>query len=70
MKLQRLIICVAILSAMYISHAVELRIYGGSDHSTFLGVLNGSKFESDSIWNNYGTYGSKYNSESIWTKYG
>ncbi len=37
--------------------------------NTYLGEL-GSKYDTDSIFNNYGTYGSEYNTESIWNKYG
>ena len=47
-----------------------LYIYGGKNHTVFLGLLNGSKYDSDSIWDKYGEYGSKYNSNSIWNKYG
>ena len=47
-----------------------LYIYGGQDYTVFLGILNASKYNSDSIWNKYGEYGSKYNSNSIWNKYG
>ena len=42
----------------------------GSDHDVFLGCLNSNKYDSKSIWNEYGTYGSKYNSKSIWNEYG
>ena len=47
-----------------------IQIYGGQDHKQYLGCLNCSKFDSNSIWNAYGTYGSKYNSNSIWDSYG
>ena len=48
----------------------ELYIYGGENSKEFLGKLNASKYDSESIWNKYGTYGSKYNSKCIWNKYG
>jgi hypothetical protein len=47
----------------------ELHIYGGSDHDVYLGCLNCNKFNSNSIWNAYGTYGSEYNTMSPWNKY-
>ena len=47
-----------------------LMIYGGSNHDVYLGNINTSKYDSNSIWNKYGTYGSKTSSRSIWNKYG
>lgn len=63
---------VVLLSSMFVFSApgVELRIYGGESHDVFLGLLNGSKYDSDSIWNAYGDHGSKYNDKCIWNKYG
>ena len=52
-----------------IAGAQELLLYGGEDHDEFLGCLNCSKYDSDSICNKHGK-GSKYNSESIINKYG
>ena len=36
----------------------------------FLGKLNASEFDTESIWNEYGKYGSKFNTKSIWNEYG
>lgn len=47
-----------------------LHIYGGENNKVYLGCLNCDKYNSNSIWNAYGTYGSKYNSNSIWNSYG
>ncbi len=47
-----------------------LHIYGGANKDVYLGCLNCSKYDQNSIWNAYGTYGSKYNSNSIWNAYG
>ncbi len=59
-----LILCMVI----YQLNSSELYLVGED------GKLNGcimcSKYNSDSIWNKYGTYGSKYDSDSIWNKYG
>lgn len=40
-----------------------------SSDGKYLGRLSG-KYDSESVFNEYGTYGSKYQSESIWNKYG
>jgi hypothetical protein len=47
-----------------------LHIYGGKDHDIYLGCLNCDNYNTNSIWNSYGTYGSIYNSKSIWNTYG
>lgn len=52
------------------SIGTELYIYGGKNSKVFLGKLNASKFDSESIWNTYGNYGNKYNSNCIWNAYG
>lgn len=38
------------------------------DKNTYLGKITNS-YDSDSIFNEYGTYGSEYNSSSIWNEY-
>lgn len=38
------------------------------DKNTYLGKIS-TAYDSDSIFNEYGTYGSEYNSASIWNKY-
>ena len=53
-----------------IGFSQTLLIFGGDDHDVFLGCLNTNRYDSNSIWNPYGTYGSKYNSKSIWNQYG
>lgn len=47
-----------------------LYIWGGEDEEDYLGKLNASRYDAESIWNEYGKYGSKYNSKSIWNEYG
>ena len=51
--------------------------YGGSERlllfssdNDFHGCLNCSRYDSDSICNQYGTYGNRYDSKSIWNSYG
>lgn len=50
--------------------SATLYIYGGKNEEDYLGKLNASKYDSESIWNEYGKYGNKYNSKSIWNSYG
>lgn len=61
---------VCCIFSMYCIFSQTLYIYGGEDHDVFLGKLNASKYDSKSIWNEYGTYGSEYNANSIWNEYG
>lgn len=68
--MKRAIITLALLLCMVSLQAQTLLIYGGSDHDVFLGKLNADCYDSESIWNEYGTYGSKYSSKSIWNEYG
>mgnify|MGYP003309311395 FL=1 len=53
-----------------IANGQTLLIYGGSNHDVYLGKLNASRYDSESIWNEYGRYGNKYNPNSIWNEYG
>jgi hypothetical protein len=52
------------------SQTPALLLFGDSDHKTFLGCLNCSKYDSGSVCNKYGDTGSKYNTDSIWNRYG
>lgn len=65
-----LIVFLSFLLISTFSSAQTLHIYGGKNHDEYLGCLNCDKYNSNSIWNAYGTYGSKYNSNSIWNAYG
>lgn len=61
---------VCCIFSMHCIFSQTLYIYGGEDYDVFLGKLNASKYDSKSIWNEYGTYGSEYNTNSIWNEYG
>lgn len=50
--------------------AQVLMLFGGLNHDVYLGSLNTNRYDSNSIWNQYGTYGSRYSSTSIWNEYG
>ena len=45
-------------------------LYLVAEDGTYLGKLTTNEFDSDSIFNEYGTYGSKYSLQSIWNEYG
>lgn len=49
--------------------AQSILIFGGKNHDVFLGCLNCTKYDNNSIWNKYGDFGSKYNEKCIWNKY-
>jgi len=49
--------------------ASALLLFGDSDHKTFLGCLNCSKYDSGSVCNEFGANGSQYNTDSIWNPY-
>ena len=53
------------------AQAKDLHLYvdDGSDH-VYLGCFSCSPYDSNSIWNEYGTYGSEYSSNPIWNEYG
>lgn len=64
-----LIVCILHLFVVN-AYGQKLYIYGGEEQNEFLGCLNSSGYDSDSIWNEYGRYGNPYNSKSIWNAYG
>ncbi len=45
-------------------------LFGGEGHRTYLGCLNCSRFDTDSVFNKYGEHGSRYSTPSIFNKYG
>ena len=50
--------------------STALLLFGGKDHRDFLGCVNCSEYDSNSIRNKNGTYGSEYSDLSIWDHYG
>jgi hypothetical protein len=48
----------------------KMMIFGGVNHDVYLGCLSCSKYEFDSVFNEYGNYGSKYSNTSVFNKYG
>ena len=47
-----------------------LLLFGGESHRTFLGCLNCSEFDTNSVHNKFGDYGSKFSDKSIFNKFG
>lgn len=48
----------------------KLMLFGGRDHKTYLGCLNCSKFDRDSIFNEFGPHGSAFETDSIFNRFG
>lgn len=47
-----------------------LKLHLVAEDGTYLGKLTTNEFDSDSIFNEFGTYGSKFSSKSIWNEFG
>jgi hypothetical protein len=45
--------------------STKLMLFGGSDHRTYLGCLNCSEYDGNSVFNQFGSFGSPYSSSSI-----
>lgn len=52
------------------SFSQTFHLYGGQNHNVYLGCLNCSDLNTNSVWNTLGTYGSNLNSISIWNDLG
>ena len=64
------LVLIATLSDVVQAANPELLLFGGTSHRDFLGCVNCSATEIDSIWNRVGVYGSKIGSNSIWNGVG
>lgn len=71
-----LVLIIALLTLLPSAHSEELcdvvkgaALIAQDDKNTFLGKI-ANPYDSESIFNEYGTYGSQYNSSSIWNQYG
>ena len=47
----------------------KVMLFGGQGNQTYLGCLSCGEYESDSIFNQYGSFGSKYSSTSLTNPY-
>lgn len=48
----------------------SLFLIADDGENTYLGKLTTNEFDSDSIYNDFGTYGNKFSSKSIWNEFG
>jgi len=51
------------------SFAKDLLIFGGDNHDEFLGCLNCSEYDSNSVCNGYGSFGNEFSSSGIWNEF-
>ena len=52
------------------SYSQTLQVFGGQKHTVYLGCLNCSNLETESVWNVQGNYGNSQQSKSIWNDKG
>lgn len=52
-----------------LAQSPKIMLFGGPDHHTYLGCFSCSEYDSESIFNDYGTYGSRYSGTSIHNQY-
>lgn len=52
------------------AQTAKLMIFGGPEHGVYLGCLNCSQYDPDSVYNEHGSYGSSYSLNSIFNAYG
>lgn len=67
--MKKIILIIIAVLFVNIAYSQTLLIFGGEDHDVYLGKLNASKYDSESIWNEYGKYGSEYSSYSPFNEY-
>lgn len=67
-----MLLCVVILPSAHAEEVCDVVkgavLIAQDDKNTFLGKITNA-YDSESIFNEYGTYGSQYNSSSIWNQY-
>ena len=62
------LILVAILTVPGLGQT--LMLFGGDNHKIYLGSLTSSKFDQDSVWNQFGEHGNPFNTNCIWNDFG
>jgi len=68
--MKRILLTLLLICSVLYSYGQTLLIYGGEDYKVYLGKLNASPYDTESVWNAFGTYGNTYSSNSIWNEYG
>lgn len=69
-SLRALLVLLICLTGFAFAQNEKIMIFGGDNNDVYLGCLSCTKYESDSLFNKYGTFGSKYNADSIFNNYG
>ena len=68
-KIFLLLLTLSIINAQEVCSILnESKIVAQDNKNTYLGKLTNS-FDSDSVFNEFGTYGSEFSSESIWNEF-
>lgn len=67
--MRKYVIIVCLLTLSFFASGQTLMIFGGDNHDVYLGKLNASEYDSESIWNEYSSYGSDYSSYSPFNEY-
>ena len=63
------VILIAISTSSMSAQRYRIIAYDGEDYTVYLGNFTDS-FDTNSIWNSFGTYGNQFSSESIWNEFG
>ena len=71
---RRLLLAFTLIAALSIpvvlrGQTPEFLIFGGSDHDEFLGCLNCSEYNPDSICNGFGPYGNEFSSQGMFNEF-
>ena len=59
-----------VISVCSPAHATDLLLFGGAGHDEYLGCMNCSRYDSDSICSRFGSFGNRFSSSSIWNRFG
>ncbi|WP_419700713.1 hypothetical protein [Mucilaginibacter sp. NFX135] len=70
MKRYLILFAVLILSTVNANAQTKLKLYGGKHHDQFLGCIDCSTEDLNSIWCGFGEYGSVHKANSIWNELG
>jgi len=65
-----ILLSLSILISIKVSAQNKLKIYGGKNHDQFIGCIDCSNNDLNSIWCVLGDYGSTHNPKSIWNEKG
>lgn len=69
-RMKYLLILLALIVFTSLGTRAQLKIYGGKNHDQFLGCIECSTEDLNSIWCGFGEYGSVHKANSIWNELG